>query len=92
METNLTRNHEVVGWIPGLAQWVNDPSVAMSCGIGRIHGLDLAWLWCRSAATALIGPLVLEPPYTVGATLKRTKSKKNKQPFFFPFKLLQTIE
>ena len=23
-ESNLTRNHEVVGWIPGLAQWVKD--------------------------------------------------------------------
>ena len=22
---NLTRNHEVPGWIPGLAQWVKDP-------------------------------------------------------------------
>ena len=22
--TNPTRNHEVVGWIPGLAQWVKD--------------------------------------------------------------------
>ena len=21
---NLTRNHEVVGWIPGLTQWVKD--------------------------------------------------------------------
>ena len=30
--THLTRNHEVVGLIPGLAQWVK----------------DLSELWCRS--------------------------------------------
>ena len=33
----------------------------------------LLWLGCRPAATAPIGPLAWEPPYAMGATLKREK-------------------
>ena len=40
METNPTRNREVVGSSPGLAQWVEDPV--------------LLWLWCGPAAAAVI--------------------------------------
>ena len=76
---NPTRNHEVVGSIPGL----EGPSVAMSCGVGCRHGSDpaLLWLWCRPTATALIRPLAWEPPYAVGAAkeiAKRQKKQKTK--------------
>ena len=30
---NPTRNHEDEGSIPGLAGWVKDYSIAMSCGV-----------------------------------------------------------
>ena len=52
---NLTRNHEVVDSIPGLAQWVKDLvllsfSVVYRCG----SHLVLLWLWCRWVAAAPI--------------------------------------
>ena len=52
--TNLTRNHEVVGSIPGLAQWFKD----VNCAVGHRRGSDpvLLWLWRRPAATAPVRP------------------------------------
>ena len=72
--TNLTRNHDVAGLIPGLTQWVKDlAGIAVSCGVGHIHGLDpaLLWLWHRLAAVAPIQPLAWEPPYAESAALIR---------------------
>ena len=45
----------------------------MSCGVGHRRSSDpmLLWLWSRPAATAPIGPVAWEPPYAVGAALKR---------------------
>ena len=51
----------------------------MSCGVGRRPSLDLLlWLWRRLVVTALIRPLAWEPPYAVGATLKRQKKTKKR--------------
>ena len=54
--TNLTRNHEVAGSIPGLAHGIKDLARCHKCGIGQRCSLGLAWLWLwlRAAVVALI--------------------------------------
>ena len=58
--------------------------MAVSCGVVRRRGSDpeLLWLWCRPAATALIGPLAWEPPCAMRVAqemAKRQKKQKQKQ-------------
>ena len=62
--------------ISGLAQWVKDPGMAVSCGVGHRRGSDLVLLWYRPAAAAPIPHLAWEPLYAAGTVLKRQKTKK----------------
>ena len=59
--------------------WGSD--IAMSYGIGHRCSSDLVllWLWCRSAATVLIGLLAWEPPYAADVALKKKTKQTNKQ-------------
>ena len=65
---------------------------AVSRGVSHRGALDpmLLWLWCRPAATALIRLLAWEPPYAMGAVLKRQRKRKetvspDENPHFFFF-------
>ena len=71
--TNPTRNHEVAGSVPALAQWIND------LAIWHCHEL-----WCRLVATAPIRPLAWEPPCAAGAAQEMAKRQKNKQTKIHP--------
>ena len=80
VEMNPTRNHEVVGSIPGLASGLRIPRRCRElwCRSQRWLGSRLLWLWCRPVATVLIRPLAWEPPYAVGVALEKTKRPKKK--------------
>ena len=62
-------------WPPSVGE---GSGIAVSCGVGRRHGSDLAllWLWCRVAATAPIQPVGWEAPYATGAALKDKKKER----------------
>ena len=77
-EMNLTRNHEVAGQslasLSGLRiQHCHEPW----CRSQMLLGSGL--LWRRPAATAPIGPLAQEPPYTAGGALKSKTKQTNKK-------------
>ena len=67
--TNLLAKEGPWGLIPGLAQWVKDPT--------------LLWLWHLLTATAPIWPLAWELPYVLGADLKREKKGISKIMYMF---------
>ena len=79
--TNPTRNHEVAGSVPGLAQWVKVSGVSVRYSVGRRCSSDpeLLWLSRRLVATAPIRPLAWEPPSAAGAALEKAKRQKKKK-------------
>ena len=78
--TNPTRKHEVVGSIPGLAQWLRIQHCReLWCRSKRWLDPVLLWLWRRPVATAPIRPLAWKPPYAAGVALKRQKDKKKRE-------------
>ena len=77
---NLTSNHENAGSIPELTQHVKDPGChELWCRLQTQLDPTLLWLWCRPTATALVHRLAWEPPYAIGAALKRQKTRKKKK-------------
>ena len=53
----------------------------MSCDVGHRHDSDMELLWLSLwlEAVALIRSLAWEPPFAVGATLKKAKKKRRRR-------------
>ena len=85
-----TKIPEDVGLIPGLVQWVKGSGVAVTCGVGRRRGSDVALLWRRLAAidssdsTSSLGPSIClrcSPKMTKDKRPKKKKKKKTSSSF-----------
>ena len=76
-EMNLTRNHEVVGLIPGLSQWLKDPVLPWAV-VEFAHTAQI-WHCCNCGVgqqlELWLDPLAWEPAYAAGMVIK--KAKKN---------------